>query len=138
MQRHIDRIARVPVDAVRRLFADTERWVRLQPLVIDMRAETDQPHCYRITDRLRFLGVPFRHHYRARIEPHAEGVDSEAWSRPAIHLRNRITWVAEGEHTRIEESVRVEAPRTLLRLTIKTARRAHGEMLDRICAELEA
>lgn len=133
----IHRTARVSIDAVRRMFADTERWVRLQPLVIDIRAEPDPPDYYRITDELRLFGVPFKHTYRARIEPGKEGVNSEVWSRPSIHMCNRISWAADGEHTRIDESVRIEAPRTMLRFTVNTARKAHGEMLDHICAQLE-
>ena len=133
----LERLARVPTTAVDRFFADPERWVRLQPLVIDIRADAERPHYYRVTHRQRLLGIPLRHSYRARIEPKPDRVDAEGWLRPSIHLRNRIRWVADGRHTRLAESVRIEAPRVLLRLALRTARKAHDELLDRICIHLE-
>lgn len=130
-------LVRRPVEQVREALADPHRWVRFQPLVVDLIEEPGAAGRFRVIDRFRFAGVPFRHSYRASIQPHAEGIDSEAWSTPFIHLRNRIRWVAEGPGTRLSEHVRAVGPRPLMSFVERTAHRAHQTMLEGIRDALE-
>lgn len=121
-----------PVEVVRGLLAEPLAWVGLQPLVTAVIKEPDRPGFFTISERLTFAGVPMNNRYRARISPHHDGVDSEAWSAPAIHLQNRLRWVAEGAATRLSENVRIEAPWPFMSYVVRTARSAHLAMLERI------
>lgn len=132
-----ERLVRASIADARSLLADPQQWVRLQPLIIGLEQERKRPDFFRVTERLRLGGITLRHAYRARITPGADGVDSEAWSVPFIHVTNHLRCTEEGGLTRIRESVLVEAPRPLIAFVVRTAHRAHATMLDRIRDALE-
>lgn len=128
----IDTLVQAPVERVRALFADPQRWIRLHPLIQEIIEEAGNPGFFQIREVVRFAGIPIDNRYRARIAPHDAGVDSEAWSSPAIHVDNRLRWFAEGSATRIREACSIEAPAPLADYVTRTARRAHEEQLDRV------
>jgi hypothetical protein len=135
---HSEAFARAAPEAVRAVLADPERWIRLQPLVIEVEPDPSAPGFFHITDRLRVAGFPVVTRYRARIGEVADGaLDSEAWSSPFIHVENRLRWAAEGEGTRVREASTITAPRPLLGFTVRTARPAHVRMVEAIAAAAE-
>lgn len=133
----IDTLIRAPLEKVRSLLDDPQKWVRFQPLVIGIAGEPSRPGFYRLTERLEIAGLPVQFGYRARIEPHADGVDSEAWSVPFIHVDNRLRWTTEGSATRLSERSHLEGPAPLMSYVLRTAQRAHMAMLERIRDEIE-
>ncbi|MEZ4295222.1 MAG: hypothetical protein R3B70_09625 [Polyangiaceae bacterium] len=128
---HVRRV-RASVEDARALFGDVHGWVKMQPLVLALDELPGEAGMYRVTERVIVGGLPVRSQYRAWISPGPDGVRSEAWSKPAVHLRNWLGWKAEGDELALMESVHVEAPRPLLAFVTRTAQRAHGTMLDRV------
>ncbi len=133
----LDTLVHAPVEQVRQLFADPRLWIRLHPLITEIEEEAENPGFFRIRETVRVAGIPIDNRYRARITPHDAGVDSEAWSAPAIHLDNRLRWYAEGSSTRIRETCHVEAPSPLAAYVTRTAQRAHREQLERVGETLD-
>jgi ligand-binding SRPBCC domain-containing protein len=133
----IDTLVRAPLERVRALFADPQRWVRLHPLIQDLVEEAENPGFFQIRELVRFAGIPIDNRYRARIARHDAGVDTEAWSAPAIHVDNRLRWFAEGSSTRLRETCSIEAPAPLAGYVTRTARRAHEQQLERVRATLD-
>jgi hypothetical protein len=78
----IDAVIRAPLPAVRAALPTPEHLIRLNPLVVDVHRDPRDAELYHIADRLRFLGLPLRLRYRARIRRGPAGVDYEAWSGP--------------------------------------------------------
>jgi hypothetical protein len=130
-------LVRAPEGEVRDFLSDPRAWILLQPLVRGLDPQPGEPGLYRVTERLKLLGIPVPHRYRAKVVPHDAGVDSEAWSVPFIHLRNLIRWAPVSDGTRVQETVRVTAPAPLVGYVCRTAERAHRTMLERIGAAVE-
>lgn len=133
----IDTLIRAPLAEVRSFLDDPQKWVGFQPLILGITEEPSRPGFYRIKERLEVAGVPVKFGYRARIEPHDGGVDSEAWTAPFIHVANRLRWTAEGSSTRLSESSHLDGPRPLMSFVLRTAKTAHIAMLERIRREIE-
>lgn len=134
----IEALVRAGTAEVRGAFADPTWWLRLHPLITGVVERPPGSGLYDITERVPFAGLSIPNQYRVRSSPHEHGVDSEAWSVPAIHITSRLTWTAEGEATRIREATWIDVPAPVARFVARTARRAHVEQLDRIRSALEA
>jgi hypothetical protein len=119
----------VPPEAVLARLSRPDGWIRLQPLVIAVEAEPRDPETFRVTDRLEFGGRAFDLRYRARVAPVPDGIDAHAWSFPFIHVFNRLRCRRGGAGTVLRETSIIQAPRPLLRYTVRTARKAHAAML---------
>lgn len=134
----IDTLIQADVDTIREALGDPKKWLGFQPLIVQFHEEAGRPGFYRVRDRLAFLGLSFEAEYRARIEPHSDGVDSEAWSVPFIHLTVRLRWTAEGASTRLTEQTTIEAPAPVMSYVERTARESHRAMYERLRAAIEA
>jgi hypothetical protein len=125
-----------PPEAVLAFLADLPAFFRLNPLVIAV--EPSPGDRYRVSDRLRFLGVPFTIHYQVHAVHVAGGLDAEVWTAPATHLRNAIRVTPEGAGARVRESVQMTAPRILAGYALATARAAHRDLFARLKDAVEA
>jgi hypothetical protein len=117
---------------------DVPAFIHLNPLVSALERDAHDAHTYLVTDRLRVLGVPLHIRYRARIVRVAEGLDSEVWTSPAIHMENELRVLPEGAGARLREVVRLTAPRLLAAYAAGQAKAAHRALLDRLKARVEA
>ncbi|MFO0590416.1 MAG: SRPBCC family protein [Polyangiaceae bacterium] len=133
----IDLLVRAPLDVVRAQFVEPTRWLRSHPLITDVVPRPGEPGGYDIHEIVRFLGVNVNNKYRVRIAVHEDGVDSEAWSSPAISIQSRLAWRADGDGTRIHEETVIDVPLPVASFVQRTARRAHEDQLGRLRDEIE-
>jgi hypothetical protein len=117
---------------------DVPAFMRLNPLVVAVERAPGEADTYLVTDRLRFLGVPFDPRYEVRSVRVPEGLDSEVRASPATRLRNELRVLPRGERTRVRETVRMTAPRPLAGYGIAAAEAAHRDLLARLAARVEA
>lgn len=126
----------VPPEAVLARLSQSDGWIRLQPLVVAVEADSRNPGMIRVTDRLELGGRSFLLRYRAQVLPVPDGIDAHAWSFPFIHVFNRLRCRPAREGTVLRETSTLEAPRPLLGYTVRTARTAHAAMLENLKASL--
>lgn len=113
-------------------------FMRLNPLVVAVERVPGEAGAYRVTDRLRFLGVPFNLAYEVRSVRVPEGLDSDVRASPATRLHNELRVLPEGAGTRVRETVYMTVPRLLAGYAISAAQAAHRDLLDRLAARTEA
>jgi hypothetical protein len=119
------------LDAERRLEA-------LLPLVVAVERVPGEEGAYLVTDRLRFLGVPYHLRYRVRSVRVPDGLDSEVWASPATRLHNELRVLPGSEGARVRETVRMTAPRPLVGYAVAVAEGAHRDLLVRLAKRAEA
>lgn len=117
---------------------DLPAFIRLNPLVVAVERAPGEADAYLVTDRLRFLGIPFAVRYEVRSVRVPEGLDSEVWASPATRLHNELRVFPEGAGARVRETVRMTAPRPLAGYAIAAAEAAHRDLLARLAAQAEA
>jgi hypothetical protein len=130
--------ARATPAAVLAVLDDLPAFFRLNPLVTAVDRVPGQADTYRVTDRLRWLGIPFDLRYEVRSVRVADGLDSEVWASPATRLHNELRVLPEGAGARVRETVRMTAPRPLAGYGIAAAEAAHRDLLARLAARAEA
>ncbi|MFT3771723.1 MAG: SRPBCC family protein [Minicystis sp.] len=131
-------VVRAAPSAVLAALDDLPAFFRLNPLVVAVDRVAGETDTYVVTDRLRFLGVPFDFRYKARSVRVPGGLDSEVWASPATHLHNELRVLPEGASARVRETVRVTAPRPLAGYAMTAAQAAHRDLLNRLAARVEA
>ena len=126
-------------DDVRAFYADLDNITLVHPLVVSVRTvdrgETADGYeqTYRVTDRIPVGPLRVRATYVAHLEvPRTGDISTEARQFPRVRLRGTVSFTPTGSGTRVTERIGIEAPRPLLRLTVRKAVEAHTEMLARI------
>ena len=117
---------------------DLPAFMRLNPLVIAVESVPGEAGAYQVTDRLRFLGVPFDLRYKVRSVRVSDGLDSEVWASPATRLHNELRVLPEGAGARVRETVNMTVPRLLAGYAVAAAQAAHRDLLDRLKVKAEA
>lgn len=130
-------VARAAPAAVLAVLDDLPAFMRLNPLVIGVERVPGDADRYRVTDRMRWLGIPFDVRYEVRSVRVPEGLDSEVWASPATRLHNTLRVLPEGEGARVRETVRMTVPRPLAGYAIAAAEAAHRDLLARLAAKAE-
>ncbi len=127
-------------EKVMRFLGDLQNQQKVHPLVVNVEQErsTGKVRWYRITDRLRFLGIPFRVTYRANVvKLSKDEILSEAYQSLGIQVANIIRCTREKKGTRVTETVAVAAPALLFGYTFRQAKRSHETLLARLKEHLE-
>jgi hypothetical protein len=132
----IDAVIRAPLPAVRAALPTPEHLIRLNPLVVDVRRDPRDAELYHIADRLRFLGLPLRLRYRARIRRGPAGVDYEAWSGPALHIVAGVRFVERAGETLVREDIELAVLRPVAGYTARTAEAGHRALWRALNARL--
>jgi hypothetical protein len=130
-------VVRATPAAVLAVLDDLPSFMRLNPLVVAVEHEARETGVYVVTDRLRFLGVPFDLRYRVRAVRVPEGLDSEVWASPATRIHNELRVLPESGGTRVRETVRMTAPRPLVGYGVAAAEAAHRDLLARLASRVE-
>ena len=131
-------VVRAAPSAVLAALEDLPAFIRLNPLVVAVERVAGEADAYVVTDRLRFLGIPFDVRYEVRSVRVPDGLDSEVRASPATRLHNELRVLPEGAGTRVRETVRMTAPRLLAGYAAATAQAAHRDLLARLAARVEA
>ena len=131
-------VVRAAPAAVLAALDDLPAFIRLNPLVVAVERVPDEADAYLVTDRLRFLGIPYQLRYELRSVRVPEGLDSDVRASPATRLHNELRVLPEGAGTRVRETVRMTVPRPLAGYAIAAAEAAHRDLLARLAARVEA
>ena len=125
-----------PPDEVRGFYVDLDNIKLVHPLVVSVRtvdrSETADGYVqtYRVSDRIPMGPFTLPTSYLARLHVPVTGdVLSEARQFPRVRLRSTVAFQPVGVGTRVVERMRIEAPRPLASMTIRTAVEAHTAML---------
>jgi hypothetical protein len=134
--------ARCRLEDAEALLADVTKQGRLHPLIIDVTELPAVPGALRsfaIKDRLKMAGVPFTITYVADLLSRTgTEIVTVARQQPRTTLRNvtRLTDNGDGTVT-VDVEVTMTAPSLLHGYALKTGRKAHLELAERIKDVLE-
>ena len=130
-------------DAVHRVLSDVHAMRVLHPLIQDVQdlvSDPDRPDArrYRVIDRIAWGPFRLRAVYIATLwVVSASEIRATAEQFPAIRLETEYRLNEVRGSTRVEENVRVTAPRLLCEWVRGQAEGAHRTMLSRLKAHLE-
>lgn len=123
---------------------EPENQLGLQPLLTGIEAiERDRDEAgrqrsrFETVERFRLAGA-LSYDNRIRVECIGLELDRRvgftAWSRPGIvvHSEFLLETIGGGRATRVVESLEIEAPRLLLGITLRIARRAHAQLVENL------
>jgi hypothetical protein len=123
-------------DDVRAFYADLDNITLVHPFVVAVRtidrSDTADGYeqTYRVTDRIPVGPWRLRATYVAHLHvPRTGDISTDARQFPRVRLRGIVSFTPTGSGTHVTERIGIEAPRPLLRLTVRKAVEAHTEML---------
>jgi len=126
-------------EQVRDFYVDLNNIRLVHPLVVSVRsvARTDTADGYvqtwHVVDRIPLGPLTLRTKYSARLHVPVEGAAlAEARQLPLVRLHTVVTFDAIDGGTRVVETMRIQAPRLLARVTVREAVNAHRAMLSNI------
>jgi ligand-binding SRPBCC domain-containing protein len=135
-ERSVSDVVPAPPDEVRAFYVDLDNIKLVHPLVVSVqsiaRTQTTDGYTetYRVRDRIPFGPVALSIVYTTRLKvPVLGDVLTEARQFPRVALDGVVSFVAEGDGTRVTERLAIRAPRPLAGTTVRQAVAAHVEML---------
>ncbi len=140
----LERVIRVPPEALHAFLCDLHRYVPLHPFIEsiqDLPPREDLPNArrYRVIDRIPVGPFKLKTVYTAALDPVSENeVHGHAWQSPGIRLVTVYSLAEVEAGTRLVERCSVRAARWLRPFVVAQARKAHAKTLDELKALLEA
>ena len=126
-----------PPATVLAVVADPVAFAHLNPLVVKVEIDEQQPGYYTVTDRLGSGRFSFTVRYRAWMMIVEDGIDSAAWSFPRVHLRSKWRFLPHVDGTLARETVDITMLSPVAAYVLRSARSAHQELLRRLKARVE-
>ena len=126
-----------PPATVLAVVADPVAFAHLNPLVVKVEIDEQQPGYYTVTDRLGSGRFSFTVRYRAWMMIVEDGIDSAAWSFPRVHLRSKWRFLPHVDGTLARETVDITMLSPVAAYVLRSARSAHQELLRRLKAHVE-
>lgn len=120
------------------LFADPVAFIKINPTVVALAPVPGQPNHYTATERIPLLGFALHHRFPTMIRAVDNGVETEAWSFPKIHVRTRFAYAPHPQGTQITIDTTLTVFALLARFVANTAQRARQDTLRRLHARLAA
>jgi hypothetical protein len=127
---------KAPREKVIALATSFEYHNTLHPLIVKVEEIPAEPPVLRrfwITDQLAVGPFRFKIKYRADIlKLTPDEAHTEAWQSPGVHIISHMFFIEKNDGTLLREDYTVEAPNLLFGYSLKQAKTAHKELLQRL------
>lgn len=127
-----------PLEKIMAILTDQNQFARLNPLVIAVEPDAHDANQYFIVDRLQLLGQTFRVKYRAQQVTAANGINTQGWSFPNVHIYNEWRCEPLGESVCVREHSTITSYAFLMDYVFKTAQAAHIALMQNLKQKAEA
>ncbi|HVN15548.1 MAG TPA: SRPBCC family protein [Anaerolineales bacterium] len=129
-------------DQIIPFLVDHRNHVRFHPLITAVDEVPPPAGALRrffITDQLIWGPFHFKIKYRADVIRTTENeMLTEAYQSPGTYITNHSTFMAEGNGTRMHETITLKAPNLLFGYAFSQAKSAHGALVQRVKQVIEA